>query len=341
MTGSPCLTWSPPGPFTLAPGSLPGLQLHIRGQHDLATWSAHGHGTDLLGYPRPTGPGTPEHQQGTVAPAAIELVKKTNGTANACPTGPIVPGRLERGLGPDGYHKPTRARCRSATWSSSTTSRGSPRRPTRPATPTTTACSTRARRGSSRPPGWRPPASTRTSPPSTATPPCRTRRSRYYNTDDDANFGAAPEINIVKLTNGTIRPADRPGCPGRLDGHLDLQRHQPGQRPGLQRGLPPTTSPGSSRRRSCRAASTSATPWLKTSSTPPRRGLHRLGHRHPRPVRRTSARSTATTRRPARRSPTATPTTTWAWPRRSTSSRRPTAPPTPARPPHLWPPARR
>ena len=89
VTGSPCATWTPAGPINLAAGAFQDFSCTFP-VNTTVNWSADGHGTDSLGNPVPTGPGTPEHQQGTVAPAAIHIVKKTNGTANACPTGPVV-----------------------------------------------------------------------------------------------------------------------------------------------------------------------------------------------------------------------------------------------------------
>ncbi len=157
VTGSPCATWTPAGPINLAAGAFQDFSCTFP-VNTTVNWSADGQGTDWLGNPVPTGPGTPEHQQGTVAPAAIHIVKKTNGTANACPTGPIVavgstvtwtyevtnPGEVPL----------------SPTSSSPTTTPGVTRRPSRRVTPTTTASSTRPRHGLLGLRGGAPPAST-------------------------------------------------------------------------------------------------------------------------------------------------------------------------------------
>src|SRR5262249_28218286 len=94
VTGGPCPTWTPVGVFdgTLAPGASQSFTCTFT-VNDTVNWFADGQGTDSLGNPVPT---TGEHQEGTVKPAAVSIVKLTNGQDANDPDGTDVP-RIQPG----------------------------------------------------------------------------------------------------------------------------------------------------------------------------------------------------------------------------------------------------
>ena len=91
VTGGPCADWLPLGPFTLAPGASQDFTCTFTVTNAVVNWFANGQATDSLGRAVPSGTGTPEHQQGSVAPESITIVKLTNGVNANDPNGANVP----------------------------------------------------------------------------------------------------------------------------------------------------------------------------------------------------------------------------------------------------------
>jgi len=84
-----CAVWAAVGVFngTLAPGASQDFTCTFTVNATVA-WTADGHGTDSLGMAAPS---ANEHQEGTVVPESVTIVKKTNGADANNPNGAGVP----------------------------------------------------------------------------------------------------------------------------------------------------------------------------------------------------------------------------------------------------------
>ena len=211
----------PAGPFSLAPGAAHDFSCTFT-VNSTVNWSADGQGTDSLGSPVPA---DGEHQQGSVAPAALTIVKKTNGTDNQCPTvavGSTVTWTYavtNTGAVPDQHrgHRRQPARRQHGLhfgYPNSHRLAGTGRDGDLTATGPATAGAYIQRRHTA-----------------TASPYGPGITVPLTASDDDCYSGHPHQSASSRRPTApttTARPGPRPG---RLDRHLDVQRHQPGQRP--------------------------------------------------------------------------------------------------------------